>query len=73
MAEPRDTAKYQFRDERGRIVRSGITKRDLEVRERELQRETGIAGTTSQVGRRTTDSAAREWERRQRKGTPPGG
>ena len=69
--KPRDTAKYQLVDN-GRIIRSGITKRPLEVRERELKREEG-RGTVRQVGRRTTDEAARAWEKRQRKGTPPGG
>jgi len=71
--EPRDTAKYRFLDSNGRVIRSGITRRPLDQRERELQREVNSRGRMQQVGRRTTDAAARVWEKRQPKGTPPGG
>ena len=71
--KPRDTAKYQFVAENGRIIRSGVTRRALEVRERELRREEGRNGNIRQVGRRTTADGALDWERGQRKGTPPGG
>ena len=70
---PRDTAKYQFVNPKGQIIRSGITKRPLEERERELQRTENPKGHIRQAGRRTTDEAARAWEKRQHKGTPPGG
>ena len=58
---PRDTFKYQYKDSRGRIKHSGITN-DLDRREGELKRQYG-AGRISQVGRRTTREAARDWER----------
>ncbi len=73
MAKPRDTRKYQAVDGNGRIVRSGITRRDLQTREQELRRETGRNLHLRQVGRATTDEAARVWEKRQLRGTPPGG
>ena len=69
----RDTAKYHFRGRDRRIIRSGITSQELEVRERQLRSETGIDGTIEQVGRRTTREAARAWEDEQPRGTPPGG
>ncbi|MYA19856.1 MAG: hypothetical protein F4Z25_06255 [Chloroflexi bacterium] len=71
--KPRNYSKYQFKDRSGRIIRSGITRRDPQVRERELQREVNRSGHLEKVGRRTTKQAAREWEDRQQKGTPPGG
>lgn len=60
MGTKHDTYKYQFRDGR-KIVHGGITN-DLERREAEhQQRWTG--GKISQVGRRTTEDAARKWEK----------
>lgn len=64
-SKPRDTAKYDYRV-RGRIVHSGITKRQLEERARELQTKYG-PGRITQVGRRTTEEAARKWEKTKRK------
>lgn len=62
----RDTYKYDFVDKRGKILHSGITK-DLERREPELKRKYGQTGHTRQVGRRTTEEAARAWEKGKRK------
>lgn len=56
---PRDTYKYQFKVG-NKIVHGGITK-DLERREKEHQQEYPD-GHIKQVGRRTTEEAAREWE-----------
>lgn len=70
---PRDHRKYQFERPDGTIIRKGITRRDLQVRERELQRDVHQRGRIRQVGRATTEDAARAWEKRQLKGTPPGG
>ena len=64
-SKPRNTAKYDF-IVGGRIVHSGITQRPLEERERELRRKYG-PGRINQVGHRTTDEAAREWEKAKRK------
>lgn len=61
MSEPRDTYKYQFVGPDRQIKHSGITN-DLARRESELRRQYG-PGTIRQVGRRTTRSAARNWER----------
>ncbi len=72
-SQPRDHRKYQFKRPDGTIIRSGITRRDPEIRERELQRKVNQSGHLDQVGRATTEDAARAWEKRQRKGTPPGG
>lgn len=58
---PRDTYKYQFKDG-NRILHGGITT-DLDRREGEHQRHFG-RGHIRQVGRRTTDDAARRWERK---------
>ncbi len=70
----RDTKKYEFTTQSGNLVRKGITGRDLAVRERELRRDENMPrGKISQVGRTTTHDAARDWEDRQQKGTPPGG
>ena len=66
----RDTYKYHYK-EGNRIIRSGITD-DLERREGEHQQE-NPRGHITQVGRRTTEEAARSWEDKQPKGTPPGG
>ena len=61
----RDTYKYHLK--RGnRILQSGITN-DLERREGEHQREYGDDVHITQVGRRTTRPAARDWEDRIKK------
>ena len=60
----RDTYKYDFK--RGnKIVHSGITI-DLDRREGELEQRWS-EGHIVQVGRKTTDEAAREWEKSKRK------
>lgn len=59
MAKRRDTCKYYFK-EGNKIVHGGITD-DLERREKEHQ-EKWPKGHIKQVGRRTTEEAAREWE-----------
>lgn len=59
----RDIYKYHFKVGR-RIVHSGITD-DLERRDRE-HRQKWPKGHTVQVGRRTTEEAARKWEKEQR-------
>ena len=56
----RNTYKYQVRVGR-KIVHGGITN-DLERREQEHQQEWPKA-KLSQVRRRTTEKAAREWEK----------
>ncbi len=63
MAKSRDTYKYDF-VKGGRIVHSGIT-RDPERREGEHRREYR-GGNLRQVGRRTTEEAARTWEKGKR-------
>lgn len=66
MAAKRDTYKYHFKNGR-KIVWSGITD-DLERREGEHQRKPGWSGGhILQVGHRTTEEAAREWEEKQNK------
>ena len=55
----RETYKYQFRNNR-KIVHGGITN-DLERREIEHQQK-WPNGSISQVGRKTTEEAARKWE-----------
>lgn len=59
MAKPRDTYKYYFKDGH-KIVHGGITN-DLERREQEHQQE-WPKGHIFQVGRCTTEEAARAWE-----------
>jgi len=64
MAAKRDTYKYHYK--RGnRILKSGITG-DLERREKEHQRK-WPSGHIIQVGRRTTEEAAKAWEDKQKK------
>jgi len=59
MAKPRDTFKYQFKVG-NKIVHCGVTS-DLDRREKEhLQKWPG--GHIKQVGRRTTEEAACDWE-----------
>ena len=60
MAKLRDTYKYYFKDGR-KIVHGGITN-DLDRREQEHQQKWS-QGHIVQVGRRTTEEAAREWEK----------
>ena len=60
MASKRDTFKYGFKDGR-KIVHGGITN-DLERREEEHQQK-WPKGHIKQVGRKTTEDAAREWEK----------
>ena len=57
---PRDTYKYHFKVG-NRIVHGGITE-DLERRELEHQ-EKWPDGHIKLVGRRTTEEAARQWEK----------
>jgi hypothetical protein len=64
IVSKRDTYKYHFK--RGpKIVHSGITN-DLERREQEHQRK-WPRGHIKQVGRKTTEDAARKWEEGQKK------
>ena len=65
----RNTYKYHYKIKK-KIIKSGITN-DLERREQEHQQQYPN-GHIEQVGRRTTEDAARRWEESQRKGTPPG-
>ena len=60
MAKRRDTYKYHFKVG-NKIVHGGITN-DLERREQEHQEERP-KGHIKQVGHRTTEEAAREWEK----------
>lgn len=60
MSKPRDTYKYQFKDG-NKILHGGITD-DLERREREHQQKWS-GGHIKQVGRKTTEDAARNWEK----------
>ena len=64
MSKPRDTYKYHFK-KGNKIVHSGITD-DLERREQEHQQKWSN-GHIKQVGRKTTEDAAREWEGDQEK------
>ena len=66
----RDTFKYQYLDNQGRIQHSGITN-DLDRREGEHRRQYG-PGRIRQVGRRTTRDAAKDWGGRQTVGWPLG-
>ncbi len=60
MTKPYDTYKYQARVGR-KIVHGGITD-DLKRREEE-HRQKWPTVKLKQVGRRTTEKAAREWEK----------
>lgn len=64
MPKPRDTYKYHYKIG-NKIVHSGITD-DLDRREQEHQQERP-KGHIKQVGRKTTEEAAREWEKHQEK------
>ena len=59
MSNKRDTYKYQFKVG-NKIVHGGITN-DLERREQEHQQK-WPSGHIKQVGRQTTEDAARKWE-----------
>ncbi len=61
MGKRYDTYKYQFKVGR-KIVHCGITD-NLERREQEHQ-EKWPKGRIKQVGRRTTEDAARKWEKK---------
>ena len=63
----RDTYKYHLK-RGGKIIRSGITN-DLDRREKEHQRNYGKDVHVHQIGNRTTREGAREWEKKQRRGT----
>ncbi len=60
MAKQRDTYKYQFKDG-NKILHGGITN-DLDRREGEHQQTYG-KGHIKQDGRKTTEPAARKWEK----------
>jgi hypothetical protein len=62
MANKRDMYKYHFK-KGNKIVHGGITD-DLERREQQLQQK-WPTGHIRQVGRRTTEEAARDWEKKQ--------
>lgn len=61
MAKPRNTYKYQLKVG-NKIVHEGITD-DLERREQE-HKQKWPKGHIKQVGRQTTEEAAREWEKK---------
>ncbi|MCH9020051.1 MAG: hypothetical protein IIA73_06770 [Proteobacteria bacterium] len=60
MNKPRNTFKYQFKVG-NKIVHGGITK-DLERRASE-HREKWPSGHIKKVGHKTTEDAARKWEK----------
>ena len=60
MSKERDTYKYHYKIG-NKIVHGGITN-DLERREQEHQ-DKWPKGHIKQVGRRTTEEAARKWEK----------
>lgn len=60
MPKPRDFYKYHFKVG-NKIVHGGITK-DLEEREQK-HRQKWPKGHILQIGRRTTEEAARKWEK----------
>jgi len=62
MSKPRDTYKYQFKIG-NKIVHRGITN-NLERREQEHEQK-WPGGHIKQVGNRTTEEAARDWEKEQ--------
>ena len=59
MAKKRDTYKYQYKI--GNKIKHGGITNDLERREQEQQQK-WPKGHIYQVGRMTTEEAAREWE-----------
>ena len=63
----RDTYKYHLK--RGnKVIRSGITN-DLDRREKEHRQNYGTEVHIQRVGNQTTREGAREWEKKQRRGT----
>ena len=64
MGQKRDTSKYHYK-KGNKIVHSGITN-NLERREQEHENK-WPGGHIKQVGRKTTEDAAREWEKKQKK------
>jgi hypothetical protein len=62
MGSPRDTYKYQFKV--GNKIKHGGITNDLERREVERQQQ-WPKGHIKQVGRCTTEDAARKWEQEQ--------
>ncbi len=60
MPKPRNHYKYQYKIG-NKIVHGGITK-DLERREQEHQQK-WPKGHITQVGRKTIEDAARDWEK----------
>lgn len=64
----RDTNKYHLK-RKNKIIRSGITN-DLERREKEHQQTYGIDVHITKVGNKTTREGAKDWEKKQKKGTP---
>ena len=60
MAKKRDTYKYKFKIG-NKVVHGGITE-DLERREKEHQQK-WPNGHIKQIGRRTTEEAAQNWEK----------
>jgi len=64
MPKPRNTYKYHFKIG-NKIVHSGITD-DLKRREQEHQQK-WPTGHIKHVGHKTTEDAARKWERDQKK------
>jgi len=65
----RNWYKYDFKLG-NKIRHSGITSRDLEVREKEHQQR-WPSGHIVQVGRATTEEAARQWEESKHKTITP--
>ena len=63
----RDTYKYHLK-QGDKIIRSGITN-DLHRREKEHQRNYGKDVHIQRVGNRMTREAAKEWEKKKRRGT----
>lgn len=61
MSKPRNTIKYQFKI--GNTIRHGGITNDLDRREAEHQQK-WPKGHITQVGRRTTEEAARAWEKK---------
>ena len=68
LMKKRDTYKYDFKV-KNKIVHSGITN-DLERREQEHQARWSN-GRIVQVGRKTTEDAARDWEETKQKTVTP--
>ena len=65
----RDWRKYDFKVG-NKIKHSGITSRDLETREKEHQQR-WPNGHIVQIGRATTEEAARKWEETKHKSITP--